>query len=453
MSLEMKAAPIIAAPPQSEVRHIRAQKIVGLTLMMVAVAPAVYMVDQVEQKAWLHTGTVELVHFALFNLAVGNFFSLGLVTLLAGLADHDLLKSRQARSGALARLSGANLLMVIFAFTSLYEEGVLDPYIESWLFVPMLIAFIAIGRAGVLCFRRGWRFEAVGAEGLVAQDARTPIVYIRSFKNDERIASRFLWTAAFSVEQELATVMNRVGPMIAIGKPGEALPQLGAARLYVDDDHWRSTITDLMKRARLVVVLAGGTANLQWEIDQAAALVSRQRLIFIVPPSVEASPFERAIEQRFGKPQVLRSEPQEMLLTWLARLLNRSPQGKILYFGADSKPYAECMQYALSWEGLVLSPYRPYRDTLNASCRRVFKELDLPWAERKSRTVAVLLAFFGGAFGLHHFYIGNRRRGMCYLGFCWTLVPLFLAWIDAFKLAMTDEEAFDRLSPDIAIDG
>jgi TM2 domain-containing membrane protein YozV len=453
MSIKIKTDPIIAAPPQSELRRIRSQKIVGLTLMMVAVAPAVYLVDQVEQKAWLHAGTVELVRFALFNLAVGNLFSLGLVTLLAGLADHDLLKSRQARSAALARLSGANLLMVISAFTILYEEGVLDPYIESWLFAPMLIAFIAFGRAGILCFRRGWRFEAVGAGGLVAQDTRAPVVYIRSFKNDERIASRFQWTAAFSVEQELATVMNRVGPMIAIGKPGEPLPQLGAARLYVDDNHWRSTITDLMQRARLVVVLAGGTANLQWEMDQAVALVSCQRLIFIVPPSDQASPFERGIEQRFGKPQVLRSEPQETLLTWLARLLNRSPQGKIVYFGADSKPYAECMQYALSWEGLVLSPYRPYRDTLNVSCRRVFKQLDLPWAKRKSRTVAVLLAFFGGAFGLHHFYIGNKRRGMCYLEFCWTLAPLFLAWIDAFKLAMTDEQAFDRLSPDIANDG
>ena len=59
--------------------------------------------------------------------------------------------------------------------------------------------------------------------------------------------------------------MARVGPVIAIGKPGERLPQLGAARLYVDDDHWRDTIDDLMAESALVVVRAGDTPNLWWE--------------------------------------------------------------------------------------------------------------------------------------------------------------------------------------------
>ena len=37
-------------------------------------------------------------------------------------------------------------------------------------------------------------------------------------------------------EQELAVLMGRLGPVVAIGKPGERLPELGAARLYVADD-------------------------------------------------------------------------------------------------------------------------------------------------------------------------------------------------------------------------
>jgi TM2 domain-containing membrane protein YozV len=48
--------------------------------------------------------------------------------------------------------------------------------------------------------------------------------------------------------------------------------------------------------------------------------------------------------------------------------------------------------------------------------------------------------------GLHHFYMGNRRRGWWYVACCWLLVPMVLGWIDAVRLALLDEEAFSRLT-------
>lgn len=41
------------------------------------------------------------------------------------------------------------------------------------------------------------------------------------------------------MKQELAIVMNRVGPVIAIGKPAESLTQLGARR-QINDHQLRS---------------------------------------------------------------------------------------------------------------------------------------------------------------------------------------------------------------------
>src|SRR4051812_44372051 len=50
----------------------------------------------------------------------------------------------------------------------------------------------------------------------------------------------------------------------------------------------------------------------------------------------------------------------------------------------------------------------------------------------KSKTVGYLLALLLGGLGVHHFYYRNYVRGVLYLLFCWTYVPIFLGWIDLF---------------------
>ncbi|MBW8350802.1 TM2 domain-containing protein, partial [Bacillus sp. IITD106] len=48
----------------------------------------------------------------------------------------------------------------------------------------------------------------------------------------------------------------------------------------------------------------------------------------------------------------------------------------------------------------------------------------------KSKTVGYLLAFFLGGLGIHAFYYKRYVRGILYLVFCWTYIPIFLGWID-----------------------
>ncbi|MDP9740674.1 UNVERIFIED_ORG: TM2 domain-containing membrane protein YozV [Bacillus sp. B2I3] len=50
--------------------------------------------------------------------------------------------------------------------------------------------------------------------------------------------------------------------------------------------------------------------------------------------------------------------------------------------------------------------------------------------KHKSKTVGYLLALLLGGLGIHHFYYRNYLRGVLYLLFCWTYVPIFLGWID-----------------------
>jgi hypothetical protein len=124
---------------------------------------------------------------------------------------------------------------------------------------------------------------------LLESDVRPPVLYLRSFSDDtnkasgatvlDRLVSLALGLAhpgllaQNTIEMKLCNYLKTIGPVIAIGKPGEHLPKLGATRLYVRDDHWRTVASDLMDRARLVVLRAGATPGLQWEWSE---LLSRK---------------------------------------------------------------------------------------------------------------------------------------------------------------------------------
>ncbi|AEM78244.1 TM2 domain-containing protein [Thermoanaerobacter wiegelii] len=50
----------------------------------------------------------------------------------------------------------------------------------------------------------------------------------------------------------------------------------------------------------------------------------------------------------------------------------------------------------------------------------------------KSKTVGYILALFFGGLGAHLFYYGKYLRGILYLAFSWTGIPILLGWIDMF---------------------
>ena len=51
---------------------------------------------------------------------------------------------------------------------------------------------------------------------------------------------------------------------------------------------------------------------------------------------------------------------------------------------------------------------------------------------RKDEVIGVLLAVFLGGLGIHHFYLRRDGLGLLYLVFCWTGIPMVIAWIEAF---------------------
>lgn len=61
---------------------------------------------------------------------------------------------------------------------------------------------------------------------------------------------------------------------------------------------------------------------------------------------------------------------------------------------------------------------------------------------RKSRFLAILLAFFFGTFGLHHFYMGNKVKGVITLLLFWTYIPTFIGIFNAIQYFFGSDDEF-----------
>ncbi|GFE71470.1 NINE protein [Chroococcus sp. FPU101] len=61
----------------------------------------------------------------------------------------------------------------------------------------------------------------------------------------------------------------------------------------------------------------------------------------------------------------------------------------------------------------------------------------------KNKSVATLLAFFLGGFGIHKFYLGETLAGVLYLVFFWTMIPGLIAFFEFIGLLIMSEQSFN----------
>jgi hypothetical protein len=122
------------------------------------------------------------------------------------------------------------------------------------------------------------RFTSVDAESLLAKDNREPILYLRPFI--DRYTGNDILAQPESDENLISPIFKEVGPVITIGQPGETLPPLGAARLYVDNAYdWQRTVTDYFMCSQLIVISPGYSEGVIWETCKAFQLCPPEKLI------------------------------------------------------------------------------------------------------------------------------------------------------------------------------
>ena len=173
-----------------------------------------------------------------------------------------------------------------------------------------LAAAFYLGLRGAVCFRPR-------AETVLALDGRAPVIYLRSFRDDEAMVGRpirfsfdvFRWSYILTeytrggmfrvmsqhgqvrLEQAIEDEVSAIGPFIAIGEPHESHPDFGATRAYFegDDEAWRTAVQSWIARAALVVVVPGQTKGLGWELGKIQAGGITPKLLLVFPPERSTS--------------------------------------------------------------------------------------------------------------------------------------------------------------------
>jgi hypothetical protein len=139
---------------------------------------------------------------------------------------------------------------------------------------------------GYLLLLKARAYFQVDADALLAVDKRRPILFLRWFKDDQRID----YTSArnildFSLETRLSNHFTYFGPFVAIGSPKDKdnVPELGAARVSLSDAAWQPRVMDWMEMARIIVMYAGRGQWQNWELTRVVETEQIPKLILMFP--------------------------------------------------------------------------------------------------------------------------------------------------------------------------
>ena len=263
--------------------------------------------NQFLAQFWLDYGWLLIVPLSLYILAF--IVIQGRINWInqhppSSLTDEQL-KQKQQRTDFLLRwvagpaflLSFVSLTGLAFLFRELsYPSAV--PLALSLLGILLAVSGVNTLAQNYLHYLRKRLAESV--DEVLAQD-RTPVLYLRSFLDDELAAKSggYLITE----EEQLNKAFEHIGPMIAIGRPGEPLPEVGAARSYFTDDKWQAAVHHYMDISRLIVLRAGLSPGLIWEIQNSIRRLNASKLIVLIPFEKDAyDQFRARVQSLFPKP-------------------------------------------------------------------------------------------------------------------------------------------------------
>lgn len=189
------------------------------------------------------------------------------------------------------------------------------------------------------------------------------ILFLRSFADDDfrlftpmaSFGPRFRFVPGRRrFEEFLATALHNSGRLVAIGRPDEKLPALGAARSYWSHDDWQAAMQATASRSRAIMAMAGRTDSLAWEMQQLNELRVTRKSLILFPPDGEEGTLERhrTIVDALGVPDHLRL-PDVLAVSLLAMTFDDT--GRPIYYtacGRDWSAYtATVMHHAITLRG------------------------------------------------------------------------------------------------------
>jgi hypothetical protein len=302
--------------------------------------------------------------------------------------DRDLLFSDYPR-----RLSALEWISSVLRLSAIALLGfyALPYFISGLAFYPyleMIIGFVPEGGdfleefpwetfTGLLVLsflcRIAQRYFAPRAAAALLKDSRRPILLLRSFKDENvRILAGSMPIVIANaplvvpvprrLDEFLADSLRSFGPVIAIGRPKELLPSLGAAREYASDDNWASLVERRICEAQIVIAMLGGTEGFAWEMSAIPRLSAKQKLILVVPPLRTAHQIAERWETISKALDVESKLPiHPVVVSWNDDSVNVHTAGP---FHRQADGYRIALARVLKQSGILSTMWNPPLDTL-----------------------------------------------------------------------------------------
>jgi hypothetical protein len=278
---------------------------------------------------------------------------------------------------AVAIGAGGFLVLVVLWYAAGVHPG-------DWLAAPFFVAYTVL----LWLFTLGRRMRVSGAEGLLAEDVREPILYLRPFGADRAEIARRLssWVRISpregfekTYEQRLARTLRKIGPLVAVGNPTERLPLPGAARMYATDEEWQGKVDALTERAGVVILHVGEGDGLEWEVRHVVEFDTPERVILSLP--LDAGRKEASRQERYD---AFRRRLGDAFPHSLPEAIGHC---QFLYFHADWTPLL------LGERGSALPADESERAR---ALRRLAREFKIAWGPRWMRVGVYVIVFIAG---------------------------------------------------------
>jgi hypothetical protein len=146
-----------------------------------------------------------------------------------------------------------------------------------------VIQLINIAGAVLMLYAR--RRFLPNADAVLAIDRRSPVLYLRSFEDDEKSVNKFNANLLidYSFETRLSRNFLAFGPFVAVGSPRDQFPKLGAVRLSLSNNEWQGRVSALMEQSRIIIASIGRSTWIKWEIAELFNSGHWKKTIFVVP--------------------------------------------------------------------------------------------------------------------------------------------------------------------------
>lgn len=329
-----------------DLRRRRRRRQARRSFVVWAVVPSLFVA--LGWNPWIGGATVALIVLVSMREAWG-ILGRGLVS--------EMKRSRRVRGillGAAALIS--ILLGSVMALWGARLWGWPWPGAGSNIRAGTELAFVGIALIGVSAWGVAMLARSLSSQGAAADVQRNDAtLWLRSFSDDNvRVTAVgpfgvLSWVFGFQLRLEecVARWASFQGPLVAIGKPGERYPLLGAVRTYVTDDQWKQVVENAARSAKAIILLAGSSEGLGWEVDHVSASDRRDRVLVLLPPL----PYELSLRRFFNLREQLGLSDLEALdaiedgtsiqfsLSVVAIGISRT--GRAVYYSGYSRTWAD----------------------------------------------------------------------------------------------------------------